>query len=317
MSHARSYQLPIAIGAVVTIAMSAFSCADLVGANFDVTSRDDAGTSGGGGTSGTAGTAGSTSGASGSSGAAGASECPTSLPGPALVRIGAGESGLCVDATEVTRAQYAVFLDAGGPTTTVAGCAWKSSWAPSCEDPQASRDALPVVCVDWCDAAAYCSWAGKRLCGGRNGLPVPQDAADNPLRDQWSFACMAGAKAHTYVYGDTFDAAACNGADRVGTGCSGGGSCQRTSAGTLPACQSSEKGFKGVFDLIGNVAEWEDSCLDPQGNGDPSQVTCLVRGGSVHDGASATCAQISTSLARNVAFPVTQSLETTGFRCCL
>jgi formylglycine-generating enzyme required for sulfatase activity len=298
---------------------STSGCADLVGANFDVTAREDAGATGGiGGTSGASGSSGAgSSGSAGSAGSAGASECPLSLPGPPLIRVGAGDSGLCIDATEVTRAQYAAFLDAGGPTASMTGCSWKSSWAPSCEDPQSSRDALPVVCVDWCDAAAFCSWAGKRLCGGRNGLSVPPADADKPSRDQWSFACMSGPKAHSYVYGDTFDGGACNGTDREGTGCTAGGSCQRTSAGTIPSCQSPEKGFKGVLDLIGNVAEWEDSCVAPPGSDDPSLVTCLVRGGSVHDGSSATCAQITTSLARNAAFPVTQSLASTGFRCCL
>src|SRR5262249_55159892 len=39
------------------------------------------------------------------------------------------------------------------------------------------EDLLPVTCIDWCDAAAYCSWAKKRLCG-KIGAPADAKTID-------------------------------------------------------------------------------------------------------------------------------------------
>ena len=46
--------------------------------------------------------------------------------------------------------------------------------------------------------------------------------------------------------------------------------------GTCPGCTSTESGYTGVYDLSGNVSEWEDSCNGTSGEYD----TCLSRGGS-------------------------------------
>jgi formylglycine-generating enzyme required for sulfatase activity len=46
--------------------------------------------------------------------------------------------------------------------------------------------------------------------------------------------------------------------------------------GSLQGCQSSVGGFAGVYDLSGNVWEWEDSCA---GTADGSD-RCRLRGGS-------------------------------------
>jgi len=54
---------------------------------------------------------------------------------------------------------------------------------------------------------------------------------------------------------------------------------------TLSTCQSSVSGYTGVYDLSGNVAEWEDSCYEILNLGPGGVVIsilegCLMRGGA-------------------------------------
>jgi len=52
--------------------------------------------------------------------------------------------------------------------------------------------------------------------------------------------------------------------------------CTTSEVGMLEACASSVTGYSGVYDLSGNVWEWEDSCDGYVGSND----YCRVRGGS-------------------------------------
>ena len=44
--------------------------------------------------------------------------------------------------------------------TTFAPLNVEVTWPPT-----AGQEDYPVVNVDWCDAASFCQWSGKRLCG--------------------------------------------------------------------------------------------------------------------------------------------------------
>jgi hypothetical protein len=106
-----------------------------------------------------------------------------------------------MDATEVTNADYAVFLASGVPTEpsvyTHSSCAFNSSFEPAPLGAPAAFDGTcpgflpetrsPLTCVDWCDAWAYCAWAGKRLCGASFGLPITE-----PSESVWRIACDSG-----------------------------------------------------------------------------------------------------------------------------
>ena len=93
------------------------------------------------------------------------SSCPTTLPGPAMTRVGwHGGVAFCIDDTEVTNSQYQAFLTvaAAMPQAPTPRCAWNTELTPAATgsgcaafDP-AGRPDHPVVCVDWCDAEAYC-----------------------------------------------------------------------------------------------------------------------------------------------------------------
>jgi sulfatase modifying factor 1 len=241
------------------------------------------GAKGTGGAIGTGGSA-STDGAAGSGGAAGtggvvstggsagAVVCP-STGGPSMVKL---PEDYCIDSTEVTREQYQAWLatNPAPPDATDENCAWKTDYTPQCQWPSDSRKAKhPVVCVDWCDADAYCRGVGKHLCGRVGGGPVGWDHYADASLDEWTGACMSGAAGNAFPYGSTLVPLACNGYEY--------GVEDTVEAGSIPSCQSGVAGYQGVFDLSGNVLEWEDSC---NGTGRSSQ--CRRRGGSFYGGAT-------------------------------
>jgi formylglycine-generating enzyme required for sulfatase activity len=109
---------------------------------------------------------------------------------------------------------------------------------------------------------------GKRLCGkigfGSNGF---NDYANESL-SQWFSACTShNPTVYAYPYDATYNGQACNGYDLTVY--------MSVAVGTLSTCQSSVTGYTRVYDLSGNVWEWEDSC-----NGIGDSARCRLRGGS-------------------------------------
>jgi sulfatase modifying factor 1 len=164
--------------------------------------------------------------------------------------------GFAIDATEVTRRQYESWL-ATGPSTSAqpTACSWNSTFAPAAACMQSASvcqgagcDQHPQVCVDQCDAVAYCSAVGKRLCGRIGGGPGWYDP-DDAAQSQWQHACTSGG-VNDFTYGTTSAAGACNDYMTL--------SMTTVPVGSLPGCQSPVMEYAGIFDLIGNVEEWEN-----------------------------------------------------------
>jgi formylglycine-generating enzyme required for sulfatase activity len=214
--------------------------------------------------------------------------------GPIAVRIG----NICIDSTEVTKGQYQAFLDAGVDADQPPSCAWNTSFTPLMDWPiSPGHDDEPVAYIDWCDAYAFCKWAGKHLCGYVGGGPVNIQDFVNPSIDAWYQACSKDG-AQDYPYGTTYEAGACNDRD---AGLSPVHLVQVHSK-MFPACEGA---YSGIFDMCGNVAEWEDSCDGTDGGSD----NCQIRGGGFQDMAT-SCAH--SGLQRRDA----QNWPDIGIRCC-
>ncbi len=169
-------------------------------------------------------------------------------------------------------AQYDMFLKSSpAPSSQDAHCLWNGTFQPAsldfgyCYTPGRKFDPAgtpdqPVQCVNWCDAHAYCKWAGKRLCGKIGGGNVSKSGVADATQSEWFNACSMGGKLK-YSYGNTYDELTCATAGA-----------QPKPAGSYPKC---EGGFSGLFDLSGNVAEWESSCDGETGEDDQCELRSL------------------------------------------
>ncbi|WP_394842688.1 formylglycine-generating enzyme family protein [Pendulispora brunnea] len=242
------------------------------------------------------------------------SGCP-STRGPSMVQahgLGPDASKFCIDSTEVTREQYAAFLAANVATTgQPKACAFNKSFVPGdgfWPDGGTRTGNHPVTGADWCDAYAYCKWAGKRLCGDIKGGPHPLGKVnESPDADtsQWRLACTHAedsehlAPQQDFPYGGTYNSRACNGKDQaLGT---------TAPVASQPDCVG---GFPGIYDMSGNANEWEDSCGSNDDDAGPEADPCVCRGGSyVQNEPKMHCAQPFTCRRDYEGVDV-------GFRCC-
>ena len=233
-------------------------------------------------------------------------------PGPAMASLMYGfEETHCIDTTEVTVAQYNVFLGERGPTNTCGqppGCEFNTTYAPAEADP-ADED-TPQVDVNWCDAFMYCQWAGKHLCGtfgyaAADGgeMPsgnVPPGSEKLQGTDEWYTFCLGTGDGvgSEYFYGDTFQLGTCQD-DHLAKG-------EIARVASAPDCHGTNAST-AVYDMVGNAAEWEWSCADST-----TQAECAIRGGSYIDLDTGvlSCDPVQKA-ERNT------SSANLGFRCCV
>lgn len=247
---------------------------------------------------------GSSSGAAGgaSGGVGGApvqppNECPCAPPtptcqagrcvarGPTMIKSGA----FYVDSTEVTVAQYESFLKAtnGDVSGQAPECSWNDSFEPSAGDGSPRH---PVTHVDFCDATAFCAWADKQLCGKIGGGTLLISELPAVTKSQWAFAC-GGSKGQPFPYGTAHEAGQCN--DDSGSG----------SVADVASFEGCNGFARGVFDMVGNVAEWVAACDASQGSADG----CETTGGSYADALGCSGSGLKHR---------DEQLPNVGFRCC-
>lgn len=254
----------------------------------------------------------SSTGGGGNGGGGGDAGGPLS-PGIEIVSIGPLALHFRIDATEVTVAQYAAFMkafDAEPPANHKqhSVCGWNQSVHPNTPTPTdagptmaapecitfdlaveaVTKPNMPVRCIDWCDAAAYCLWAGGYMCRSNEG-----DAA-HPI--EWKTAC-GGSAGLKYPYGPAYQAGHCNDAFA---------STKPVPVATNAGC---EGGYSGVFDMSGNVSEWLDCGCEFEGT-DPTTTKVYIGGGAYHaTGDDLDCTPNNTT-------PMGGFRKDVGVRCC-
>ena len=265
-------------------------------------SRTTGGAAGNGGTSGTGGAAG---------GCTGCQSLEQCWNGQLCVAKSVSvPAGFSIDATEVTRGQYAAWLETNPASTGQAAvCSWNTSFTPNatcmaqpsvCQGTECANH--PQPCIDMCDASAYCNAVGKRLCGAIGGGSVSSTAPDLSLniatKSQWYNACSSNG-VNQFTYGNSSVRGNCNDYLTFST--------TTVPVASMPECQSPIPGYAGVFDLIGNVSEWEDNCYGSAGQADG----CRARGFSFRlSELMPMCSQFSSTY-RSAAY------DNVGFRCCV
>jgi formylglycine-generating enzyme required for sulfatase activity len=207
----------------------------------------------------------------------------------------------CIDATEVTVAQYQAFIDATSNGLQVdgqpKGCAFNDTYRMGSGNDDAT---LPVRNVDWCDAYMYCLYAGKRLCGELGGGSVDVINIASTNDDEWFVACTQNdPSTHPYPYGAPYQSGKCWDSQPAGTA--------PKAPKSMPDCKGTDAPYDGIFDMSGNVGEWEDSCQETT----PGTFSCHVRGGGAASGAAGGtgCGTNETQVRSEI-----DSLR--GFRCC-
>jgi sulfatase modifying factor 1 len=144
-----------------------------------------------------------------------------------------------MDVTEVTNAEFAVFVSATGYQTTSERLDERRGvddgdgpGMPSWRDfADRARQAHPVVCVSWFDAMAYLRWAGKRL----------------PTEAEWEVAARGGLADKAFPWGDsapTSEQANWGRADSA-----------PDIVPTVPSSDLAANAY-GLRSMVGNVWEW-------------------------------------------------------------
>jgi formylglycine-generating enzyme required for sulfatase activity len=195
------------------------------------------------------------------------------------VRIVTFDASFAIGRTEVTRGQFARFIDAtdyqmndscliwdGERLTDVAGKSWQDPGYPV-------TDRHPMVCVSWWDAANYARWLSSET---GHSYRLPAEA-------EWEYASRGGSTgAYAFpggeeaacTYGNVSDESARRDVPQWNAvACDDG-----VGLGTAPVASYQANGF-GLYDTMGNVWEWVADCYREDFTGAPTDGSAWGDGG--------------------------------------
>jgi formylglycine-generating enzyme required for sulfatase activity len=182
-----------------------------------------------------------------------AENCPSFvvIPASGSVTLGAGDESVQADfkhrfamgRTEVTVGQWRAFWAAADRDYQPSGMANASChWS----DPDLSKDeTAPVRCVSAADAEAYARWFAKHY-AGRMGAKV--QAVGLPTELEWEFSARGGRYSEAYLWDESTDKEDWCRQAQFGK-CEGGAT----------AVASRQPNGYGLYDMVGNVSEWQAS----------------------------------------------------------
>jgi len=181
--------------------------------------------------------------------------------------------GFAMDVTEVTVAAYTKCVSARGCTATYIDNAF-------CNYGKRDKGNHPINCVDFHQATAFCTWAGKRL----------------PTEEEWEYAAR-GTDGRTYPWGNRAP---------------GGNLCWNRLASNEGTCSvgSYAPGAFGLKDMAGNVWEWTSSGYSTDYVTSRASDTRVDRGGGWNDVYPSNIRS-----AYRFGFALSTSGSNLGFRC--
>lgn len=216
----------------------------------------------------------------------------------------------CIDKTKVTKAEYLSFLhSAKFPSDLLKDhprCAYLTHFNP--EPLQSDSETYkpypfkpsnaPMTSIDHCRAAAYCAWAGKRLCGSVGGGPMYYGISSSASKDagvditnsrdveqsQWYNACTSGGR-YEFSTGEKSPLEL---------------NCDTSADSTvLSLCPGPTAPFSSIYGMTSMLFEMEDMC---------GQSGCAFRGGPLNNEDNELRCDSETNEG--------VSLTNASFRCC-
>ncbi|MGD9981231.1 MAG: SUMF1/EgtB/PvdO family nonheme iron enzyme [Hyphomonadaceae bacterium] len=179
--------------------------------------------------------------------------------------LGHGAQGRAVIERPFALGRFEVTYDEWAACVTGGGC--RSNTLPR-QAPNGGRGRRPVVDVTWSDAQEYVTWLSTTT-GKRYFIPN---------HGQWEFAARAGTTGAFYWANEASPNMANLGGLNPTTGQVGSLTGGRDQWASLaPVGQFPPNGF-GLYDVVGNVAEWVDGCAQPGADGVCAEH--ISRGGS-------------------------------------